>query len=626
MPARKPLTIADIAALAICPTLVVLLLTSLVYFLILCLYRGEFTARLVYILFMFIVGATGIARITVESGRAHAALYAFALGTATVFVLSRFSNPLFAVLIVAIVWLIADRVTFDCTVIDDDQRSGGEGLLGAGGLFGGHRQTPATNVAFDGTTAAGDSPTNDTRDASRRRSARPGRSVLWLAFGSLPLFGLGQLVLSSDPTLLAQASKALAGYLFATFMLLVTTSFLELRAYLRKRGSGMPAGVTSAWLVGGVALIATLLAAAYLLPIPGHALAKWQPSLKIRSPDDLDTSRFGWGQESPTPQEPATDEWGTAAEEHADEPETDGSQEGASGSPSEAKDQSSTSADSANTNQRDPSTDEGPRESAERHAPTSQTHENGQQDDRQANEQTTSDSESAGGDPDSKSPPSAEPPTPASQPPRPWTSELAQFFSLLLSLAKWILVAALCLILLWAGYQNRQQLAIWWQRLLAFFNGHDKTLNTSAATGVQAATKPRPRSFASLVNPFRRGKDNKQVVILAFESLECWANDHGLPRLDHESATEFVQRFSNRFRPPGNVLGGFLTCYNATVYGGLPPQETGLDATRQLWNWLTQNQRTNRMGTDPQTKPPQTESPRQRRTLRETPSTNISQP
>lgn len=624
MPARKQLSIADIAALAICPTLVVLLLTSLVYFLILCFYRGEFTARLVYILFMFIVGATGIARITVESGRAHAALYAFALGTATVFVLSRFSNPLFAVLIVAIVWLIADRVTFDCTVIDDDQRSGGEGLLGGGGLFGGHRQTPATNVALDGTSAVGDSPTNDTRDASRRRSARPGRSVLWLAFGSLPLFGLGQLVLSSDPTLLAQASKALASYLFATFMLLVTTSFLELRAYLRKRGSGMPTRVTSAWLVGGVTLIAMLLAAAYLLPIPGHALAKWQPSLTIRSPDDLDTSRFGWGQESPTPQEPTTDQGGTATEEHAGEPKTDRSQEGASGAPSEAEDPSSTSADSGHPDRREPSTDDSPRESAERHAPTRQSNENGGQDDRQTNEQATSDLEPAGSDPDSNSPASAEHPTPDSQPPRPWTSELAQFFSLLLSLVKWILVAALCLILLWAGYQNRQQFAVWWQQLRAFFHGHDRTINSHADTSVQAAAKP--RSFASLVNPFQRGKDNKHVVILAFESLECWANDHGLPRLDHESATEFVQRFSNRFRPPGNVLGRFLTCYNATVYGGLPPQETGLIATRQLWNWLTQNQRTNHVGPDPQTKPPQTESLLQRPMLRETPSTNISKP
>ncbi|MEL6895758.1 MAG: DUF4129 domain-containing protein, partial [Planctomycetota bacterium] len=82
----------------------------------------------------------------------------------------------------------------------------------------------------------------------------------------------------------------------ATVSLLVLTSFLNLRRYLRQRGSDMPSDVSIAWMLGGVVLIAAILALAFLIPVPGNALANFEPP-KLDSPDWLRSSQYGSGSE-----------------------------------------------------------------------------------------------------------------------------------------------------------------------------------------------------------------------------------------------------------------------------------------------------------------------------------------
>jgi len=235
---RRHQSVADYAAIALCPSLIVLLISSLVYFIVMCVYRGGYSGRIGYIWFMFILGAVGIARLSIEESRKYAFGYSAVLGGATLLVLSQFmtvQGPLAGLTLVingatiALVWFLADRITYDCTVIDDEEDASGQGLL-------------------DGLTDDGGAANDTDQHATRKRGRQPGRTVLWLTAAALPIFGLGQIMLPDDARWQRSAIFALAIYLFAALSLLVATSFLGVRRYLRQRGVDMPANVSTAWL------------------------------------------------------------------------------------------------------------------------------------------------------------------------------------------------------------------------------------------------------------------------------------------------------------------------------------------------------------------------------------------
>ena len=302
MSLRNRFTLSDYAVMAICPALIILLLSSLVSFLILCAYQGSYTGRVIYIWFMFILGAVYIARLSIEESRQYAFGYAAILGIATFFVLSRFQSvsgtaanfaPFITAGLIAIVWFLADRITYDCTLIDDDEDASGQGLLD--GL------AEQLNEQLNPSGPLGDVPTDAAAaSASRRKRGKPqpGRTVLWLSAAALPLFGLGQATLHSNPAALSSATRYLAIYLFASFSLLVATSFLGVRRYLRQRGVQMPSDVTRAWLGGGLALVAFILAVCFLLPQPGRMIAEVDLDRWLKSPEGLGASRRGWGSEA----------------------------------------------------------------------------------------------------------------------------------------------------------------------------------------------------------------------------------------------------------------------------------------------------------------------------------------
>ena len=85
-------------------------------------------------------------------------------------------------------------------------------------------------------------------------------------------------------------------YLFASLSLLVTTSFLNLRRYLRQREVDMPTNVTVAWLAGGILMIAALMMTAFLAPMPGQALASL-PAPKFLQTSETMANAMGWGGE-----------------------------------------------------------------------------------------------------------------------------------------------------------------------------------------------------------------------------------------------------------------------------------------------------------------------------------------
>jgi hypothetical protein len=137
--ARKRLdkTLADYLAIAVTPVLIMLLVGSLVFFL-LELFSGSVTyeGRVRWILFWFVFGMVLISRIAIESGRAQSGLFTAGLAGATALAIFRFvpNAPWLPIGCLAVIWWCTDKLTWDCTLIDESEDASGEGLLQVAGV------------------------------------------------------------------------------------------------------------------------------------------------------------------------------------------------------------------------------------------------------------------------------------------------------------------------------------------------------------------------------------------------------------------------------------------------------------------------------------------------------------
>ena len=269
-------TVADYAVIAVAPLLVFLMLSALANFLMLVIYHGGQPTKVSWTILCFTLGTVSVARMSIEKNRVYSLGYAVVLGVVTFLAMQRFVSSLIAsALLLVLIAYLSDWVIRDCTLIDEDADSSDQGLLASGQLSSLWKRRGKTNKA----------------------GGQPGRSVLYLALAALPLYGIGQLFIRGDQATWARAQWLLVCYLFAAIALLVTTSFLGLRRYLRQRGAEMPKQVSLAWLIGGIGLTAFILAIAAIAPIPGQSLASFELPAFLDSPGDTLASRFGWGKD-----------------------------------------------------------------------------------------------------------------------------------------------------------------------------------------------------------------------------------------------------------------------------------------------------------------------------------------
>src|SRR5262249_17534995 len=132
---RREKTLADYVVIAISPVLIMTLVGSLAFFLLELSYHGQFEVRLKWILFCFVSASVLVARIAIEQGKEHASLFGFALLGVVGFAAMRLvDNFLVAWVLLAISWCCTWKLTWDCTLIDDDEDASGEGLLQAAGI------------------------------------------------------------------------------------------------------------------------------------------------------------------------------------------------------------------------------------------------------------------------------------------------------------------------------------------------------------------------------------------------------------------------------------------------------------------------------------------------------------
>ena len=304
---RKTPPLIDLAAVAVSPALIMLMVGSLVFFLIEVLYGGQWTDRLIYTFFFFVFGIVLIARLHIKEGGGKARLYGGGLGLVTFLALLQFAEyptpwlktfaPVMNLGLMALVWWISHKLTWDCTHLDADRKASGRGLLAAAGLESNTGPTKAEDdEAFDPDRSRQADPSRkrerrDFPSRTRERRAKPpltwwqryeqyrewrakkphtpGVWVLYFAVAALPLFALGQaLIPADDATRRAATFWQMATYIGSALGLLVTTSLLGLRRYLEDRNARIPTGITVGWLGMGALVIVVFLAIGAVLPRP----------------------------------------------------------------------------------------------------------------------------------------------------------------------------------------------------------------------------------------------------------------------------------------------------------------------------------------------------------------------
>src|SRR5262245_31227870 len=286
--------LADMIAVAISPALIMLLVGSLIFFIIEVLYGGDYAGRLRWTFGFYVFGSVLVARISIEFGDGRAALYGLVLGIAAFLGMLRFVEfppgwleqlgPIVNVGLLILVWWCARKLTWDCTFIDDKRDASDRSVLEAAGLDNLERPPewrepePATGSKDSEPVAEG--PIGWIQKYLRYRKSQqqkphtPGVWVVYFSLAALPIFGLGQALIPAED----ESSRHFTFWLMAIYVgsglgLMMTTSFLGLRRYLKQKNLEIPGQMAGIWLGLGSALILGFLVVGAILPRPNSETA-----------------------------------------------------------------------------------------------------------------------------------------------------------------------------------------------------------------------------------------------------------------------------------------------------------------------------------------------------------------
>lgn len=595
---RMDKTTADYVAIAVSPVLISLLVGSLVFFLLEVMYSGRFDGRLRWVLFWFVPGSVLVARIAIERGREQAFVFGLGLAAATSLVMLRFIDgyAIPAIMLLGFIWWCADRLTFDCTLIDEKADASGQGLLDAAGLD--------DSLAGDADAAEDDPDAKKPKPEPMWKRIlmgggnghSPGLWVVYFSLAALPIFGLGRLMLSGDESKI-YSFKLLVVYVAAGLGLLLTTSFLGLRRYLRQRRLQMPSEATSMWMLYGGGIILAILLIATLLPRPNAEYSLTALLDKVGSPD-LEASPFSFLKGDGADDERDDGVNQEDAQNQSDRPGEDGEpggregQKGKGGGQNQSKDGSpSDGAKGESGGQQNGDSDDKSGKSSDDSKPGEKGksksgrslkggdrgRENKSRQGNSDNGQRRSDSGSSASSP---------------QPQQSDSSVVSKVTGFVAQLIKWALYLGIALLTVWLIFKNRHALLSAWRNLLARLFGRQKTKRTAEAETEDAQPQPGYRPFRSYADPFLTGKaqsmSNAKLVAYTFEALEAWAREQGLERATEETPSEFAKRLARQSVAFGPELQTVIAFYSRLAYANKAPRKDCREPTRLLWHQLAE--------------------------------------
>ena len=584
----------DFFLAGIAPIFIIGMIGSLVYFIIMVCYEGPFQIRLMWILGLYTVAAVLIARIAIEQSRQLAFVYMFALGGATLFVAPQFmtvtgllaflSFPILIGLLV-LVAVLADRITFDCTSMNEQVQSAGVGLLQSLGLVQSERKQMEPKSAATPPTD-GTSPELKIKKSSTKRKHNPGVWVLYFALLALPLFGLGQMVIQ-NPTDRRWAFTYLFCYLLSSMFLLVLISLLSLRKYLRERGVPMETSFAIRWMAIGMASVFLVLFVLSLLPIPSHSLLSMELPFRIKSGDDMKANRWGWGPEGAEGEGPKRGKPNGAQPEDPQQADQNGAENG----PGEA----------------DGGQKDGQKDSKGQAKGGSQKGD-GKQSDKKQPEKSPS-GESDNGD-EKREPQQGEKPAPkdnnqakqaepkeAPEQQQQQQQQQAPSMSVEWNLSaafQWLAMLILLIVAIVFGIKYRKELLQAFQGFrdwLGALFGRKKTSLIPADQVVEGAVTLADLypPFSSFANPFASGSDwsREQIVRHIYRAVMSWGYEHRVVRREDETPEEFVRRLARRFPEQEEHFSMLGIYYNRIAYARGSIGSSEIKPMAELWSWLS---------------------------------------
>ncbi len=629
------------------PLLIMLMIGSLVFFLIEIFYRGPHSLRLGWVLGLFTAASVLVSRISIEEGLERAALFGFALSAATLFAAVKlvdfeygdlfFLEPVALLFLIAVVMWSANRLTWDCTVIDASRDVSSIGLAERvkRKVFrrrSNWRLSPENPVVSE-TKPAQDKPNRPwfVFFANSKTQNTPGLWVLYFALAAFPIFGLGQWF--SQPDLnwgYRWIFLLFAIYLGSALGLLMLTSLLGLERYLRKRGAVMPSSISINWIVTGTVFALSVMLIMLLLPNPRLSTA-WQDALAFLTTNNKDTSVHAFGdngqvdndrheiakpkqdaraaEKKPGERVPEQDEQGQASRKtgeargdgSSDAKKTGGSSDSRkeTRSPDHPNRDSSTHSDQEKAPEQDDSRkqfDDAKRNENQNRIRNEVPQKKDQSDKRDEQQDAKQDAKQANQrdpNPDDRNQPAnqrrggkqqAESSKPFNA--RPLT-QLAKFLGGTLKYLVYVVSLVALIVMLW---MFRDELAKLWAELFA-----RKVDGTESGTN-QVQPKPAdnllPR-FSQFKDPFISGCVNRwppaRTIQYSFEGLEAWARGHRYHREQDQTALEFVTRLQPIDKGVAAEARLLADLIGECQYSGKVIERSDTLPLRQLWRLMNAN-------------------------------------
>lgn len=571
MARRLQKSAADYMAIAVTPALIMLLVGSLLFFLLEVGYRGQYAGRLNWVLFWFVIAAVLIARIEIEMGSQHAAIYLCAFGIAVSLVVFKFvDRPWIAFPLLGLGWWCAKKLTWDCTLIDDSVDASGEGLLAVTGLDAEDQsesnddtdssEQPAEEVVTE-------EPPSQTDDDKKPHA--PGQWVIYFSLAALPLFGLGQLLIpASNAASRSYAFRLLCIYVAAGLALLVTTSFLGLRRYLRQRKLKMPAVITGSWAVSGALLAGGVLLVCLLMPRP-HA------EYTITDLVDSVSEEAGNATDQALRSDDAGKGDGRRVGKTAEKSKANKSMGGekGEGGKNASDDSKSTPPKSGEGEKSGAGQKSGKGEGGEdsktgEKSPSGSSNKGKTSSDRQSNAEESESSK---------------------------LSEVGQWVA---KLVKWVIYAAMAFAAIFLLIRHRRAvlegLARFWADIKSLFAGlwgkkPRRKREDDSGESLPAAVATQP--FEDFSNPFLTGRAARmpldELVRYTYAALEAWAEEAGVPRSPDRTVKEFMAQLaeqSPRIEEEARRTGRI---YERLAYSDLELPENTRDVMEAIWRRMS---------------------------------------
>ena len=586
---RLDKALADYLAIAVSPVLIMTLVGSLVYFLLELFYQGQYVERLHFILTLFVIAAVLIGRIAITSSTDRAAMFAVPLAIVTALAIQRFvecagpNATLYWIVnwsLLALTWWSTHKLTWDCTLFDETEDSTGRGLLETAQLGSAApevvRSEAETSVAFRSAKAAlfrgakGDKPTDWWQRCfdRRRRPHAPGVWIVYFSLAALPLFGVGQAFIpASQAESRRYAFLLLVVYTASGLGLLLLTSFLGLRRYLRQRRLQMPVRLAAVWIAIGCGLIVAVLLACAVLPRPSPEYSLDDLAARIVSPER-------------TPSPAAVGREGPQAKK---------------GTPQDVKPEENAKGEKAGSTERraknsEPKDDARKGPQASKSAEATNRSEASKPSPGKAAQPTPSQGRPPGQTEPRSSPPASPPPS-ASPPPPP---QIVSWPPGLLTWAFQAILAAAAVYALWRWRREvlealRQSLRQWrefWQRLWA----KTRKRATAEDAGPNQPQGTPLAAFSAFVDPFAEGSSQcytpEELVRYTFAALEAWARQRGSPRQPDQTPDEFARRLAVGDPPLAEPVRYLANVYAQAAYAPQALRKVKAAPLEELWRYL----------------------------------------